>query len=310
MSLPQFKALADETRLRLARILFYYELSVNELVQILNMGQSRVSRHLKILAEAGLLRSRRDGLWVFYSAPAEGSERDFLHAVMPFIPKDSVCRSDLDMAANILEERARRARQFFNSIADNWDDLNYEILGDFNLSARVAEAMPRPCAVAVDLGCGTGAVLKNILSRTREGIGVDGSARMLELCKNRMETADLANGRVSLRIGELSHLPLADSEADFACINLVLHHLPRPMEIFVEIRRILAPGGILFITDFARHADEGMRLRYGDHWLGFDTDSMREHLVRAGFEIRNLENREVGRNLSLFMITAKSLRGL
>lgn len=306
MSLLQFKALADETRIRLVHILFHYELSVNELVRIMGMGQSRISRHLKILTEAGLLRSRRDGLWVFYSVPPCGENSDFLTAIEPFLPETPAMQADLNMAARMLEERASRARQFFNSVAEKWDDLNHEILGDFDLPGRVVEAMPRHCGVAVDLGCGTGAVLAAMRGRARLAIGVDGSAPMLELCRSRLARDEFAEGDVSLRIGELSHLPLADHEANFACINLVLHHLPQPMEAFGEIRRILAPHGILFLSDFLSHEDESMRKRYGDYWLGFEPGELRNFFEANGFWLYAEESRVVGRKLDLIMMAASA----
>lgn len=299
-----FKALADETRMRLASILFYYELSVNELVQILGMGQSRVSRHLKILAEAGLLRSRRDGLWVFYSVPKKTHAYEFLRAVLPFFPGNAAKDTDLYLAVQMLEERARKTRQFFNSIADDWDELNREVLGDLNLGQVVVAAMPPDCNVAVDLGCGTGVVLKQLAAESRVAIGVDGSARMLERCRTRLGAQDLADGAVSLRIGELSHLPLADHEADFACINLVLHHLGRPFEIFSEVHRVLTLRGRLFIADFKRHTDEDMRQRYGDHWLGFDPEEIEKELQGSGFRILSRESQPVGKNLEIFFLTA------
>lgn len=307
MPLLLFKALADETRLRLVNILFHYELSVNELVRILGMGQSRVSRHLKILAEAGLLKSRRDGLWVFYSAPSNGDRLDFLKAVIPFVPKNESMAGDLHFAARILEERALKTRQFFNAIADNWDDLNREVLGDFDLAGHVRAAIPRGCSVAVDLGCGTGLVLAALLSSVKIAIGVDGSARMLEMCRMRMGVNELATGHASLRIGELSHLPLADHEAGFACLNLVLHHLPRLEDVFPEIQRVIAPGGILFLADFLRHDDETMRSRYGDHWLGFDPSELEPVLAKSGFRVRSIDFRPVNRGLRLFLLQAERL---
>lgn len=303
---PFFKALSDETRLRLAHILFQYELSVNELVQIMGIGQSRVSRHLKILAEAGLLRSRRDGLWVYYSVPPAGRARGFLAAVLPFLPENAQFSADLAHAAQALEERIRKTRQFFNVIADDWDVLNHEIIDDFDLPGRVLAAMPDDCQVAVDLGCGTGEIMARILGRAAQVIGVDGSARMLELCKSRLGASEKENGAVSLRIGELNHLPLADREANFACLNLVLHHLAQPEAIFPEIYRIMRPGGKFFLADFHTHQDESMRVRYGDHWLGFDCGKICAALEIAGFEILNTENAPVGRNLELFLITAKN----
>lgn len=303
MALSLLKALADDTRLRIAHILAHYELSVNELARILGMGQSRVSRHLKILSEASLLRFRRDGLWVFYSGAQSGRGLDFLQAVLPFIGENVVYQQDMDLAAQILEERARRTRQFFNAIADDWDALNHEILGDFNLAEHVAQAMPPQCGAAVDLGCGTGEVLTRMLANTNLAIGVDGSARMLDLCRTRLG-ANRLSGQFSLRIGELSHLPLADNEADFACINLVLHHLPKPEEIFTEILRVLRPGGVLFLADFKQHNDETMRIRYGDHWLGFDDAEIEKLLQENNFKILSHIIQPVDKGLNLFIIKA------
>lgn len=307
MSLAHFKALSDETRLRLVHILLHYELSVNELVHILDMGQSRVSRHLKILTEAGLLTSRRDGLWVFYATPRTGEENDFLRAVIPFVHADASMRADLNMAAQILEERALKTRQFFNAIAEDWDELNREVLGSFDLPEAVCASVPKGCGTAVDLGCGTGAVLAKLLPLAHSVIGVDGSARMLEICRRRFTPEDLADSRVSLRIGELSHLPLRDHEADFACINLVLHHLSDPQECLSEIRRILAPGGTLFVADFLRHTDETMRNRYGDRWLGFEETELAASLAAAGLTTRNCIRQPVGRNMTLLLLSAEAL---
>ena len=223
-----FKALSDETRLRLTYVLERYELSVNELVSILEMGQSRVSRHLKILTEAGLLSSRRDGLWVFYSSVKEGEGAAFLKAAMPFLDEDAEMRADVEMAARIIEDRALKTRQFFNTIAEHWDTLSREVLGGFDLAGAVCDTMPEGCDTSVDLGCGTGIVLERMRGRARQIIGVDGSPRMLELSRRRLAGVEGEPEGVSLRIGELSHLPLRDCEADFASINMVLHHLSNP----------------------------------------------------------------------------------
>ncbi len=306
MGLLFFKALADETRLRLANILLHYELSVNELVQILNMGQSRVSRHLKILSEAGLLLSRRDGLWVFYQSPKTGRAREFLDAALPFVTPSQIFSSDLEMAARVIEERVNRTRQFFNGVAEHWDELNREVLGDFDLSNAVINALPQPCGTAVDLGCGTGGVLKALLEKSQMIIGVDGSAKMLELCKRRFEADKLTDDVVSLRIGELRHLPLADKEADFACLNLVLHHLPSPANSLAEVFRIMAPNGILFLSEFKRHNDETMRNRYGDQWLGFEEMELQGFLKLAGFTLLGIHEQPVRNNHKLFLITARA----
>ena len=301
-ALRYLKALADETRLRLALVLYHYELSVNELVSLLNMGQSRISRHLKILTEAGLLHSRRDGLWVFYSAENDGPGREFLNNVIPFMLDDEASRADLDMAARIIEERALKTRQFFNEIADDWDEMNREILGDFSLPDVILRAVPENCGVAADLGCGTGEVLEHLRGACRELIGVDGSPRMLELARRRFD--DHMEG-ISLRIGELDYLPLRDGEADFICINLVLHHLSRPSAALGEIARGLHPGGLVLVTDFDQHPQESMRTLYGDRWLGFPLDDLSAAMARAGLSIVDYRRQPVKKELALHLILAR-----
>ena len=292
-----FKALSDETRLRLVYILLHYELSVNELVHILDMGQSRVSRHLKILTEAGLLGSRRDGLWVFYAAPKTGERHDLLRALMAFVQPDAHMRADLAMAAQMLEERAfQKTRQFFNAIAENWDELNNEVLGDFDLPAAVCAAVPQGCGTAVDLGCGTGAVLARLLPLAHGVIGVDGSARMLEICRRRFAPEDLSAERVSLRIGDLSHLPLRDHEADFACINLVLHHLSQPAEALAKSGGSCScPAGGCSWRIFCAIPTRPCGNRYGDRWLGFAEDALATVLQKAGFAAHSAVREPVGR---------------
>ena len=300
-ALRAFKALADETRLRLLGVLLRYELSVNELVSLLGMGQSRVSRHLKILAESGLIVPRRDGLRVFYSAVATDEGRVFLDAMRVFLG-DGVYAADVDMARRIIEDRARKTRQFFNAIAGDWDTLSREVLGAFDLPGAVAEAVPEECAMAVDLGCGTGMVLERLRGRARQVIGVDGSLRMLELARRRF-SAD-ARG-VSLRVGELDHLPLRDGEGDFVCLNMVLHHVSDPLAALREIHRVIQPGGLLLISDFDRHEHERMRTAYGDQWLGFDQEALFALLSEAGLKPERCSRRPVEQGLVLNLIVAR-----
>lgn len=320
-----FKALSDKTRLRLVYVLSRYELSVNELVTMLEMGQSRVSRHLKILTEAGLLTSRRDGLWVFYSAVNEGIGADFLKAISPFLD-DQEMHADMEMAARILEDRAMKTKQFFNSIASHWDTLSSEVLGDFDLAAAVCERIPKNCGTAVDLGCGTGLVLAKMREYARQVIGVDSSPRMLTLSRRRFDPegreifreerlaypsccSDIPRNSnlapLSLRIGEIDHLPLRDEEADFASMNMVLHHLSDPTLALSEIKRILRPSGLLLITDFDRHDQERMRTDYGDRWLGFDKLMLEKFLHASGFTLLSCERIPVEQELALNVTLAK-----
>ena len=125
---------------------------------------------------------------------------------------------------------------------------------------------------------------------------------MLELARRRFASE---GERVSLRIGDLSHLPLRDGEADFASLNMVLHHVPQPEEVLEELRRALAPGGLLVLTDFTTHSDEPMRSEYGDHWLGFDRHTLHDYLARAGFTVLESSLAPVERGLALHIIVAR-----
>ncbi len=311
VALNYFKALADETRLRLLHVLAHYELSVNELVSILQMGQSRISRHLKILTEAHLLQWRRDGLWVFYTVSKEGAAQEFIKNILPFVDASALMQNDVHLGARCIEERALRTRQFFNAIAEDWDMLNEEILGSFDLAGAVCNAMPKPCALAVDLGCGTGTVLEKLLPKAAAVVGVDGSPRMLELARRRFAPENMPTShenhaeRVSLRIGELDHLPLRDGEADFACINLVLHHLSNPVHTLKEVQRILRPGGFVFIADFDKHTNEKMRENFGDRWLGFDEQTLQNFVQEAGLTLAHVQRTPVQKNLDLLLVLAE-----
>ena len=160
----------------------------------------------------------------------------------------------------------------------------------------------RPCDTGVDLGCGTGEVLELLRHNCSEVIGVDGSPRMLELARRRFGE-DSAG--VSLRIGELDHLPLRDGEADFACINLVLHHLSRPQDALREIARVVRPDGLLLVSDFDRHQQENMRAVYGDRWLGFTREDMDAMLRGAGFETVEYRREEVKLGLALHLVLTR-----
>ncbi len=302
-TLKALKALADETRLRITAILWRYELSVNELVSLLNMGQSRISRHLKILTDAKILQTRRDGLWAFYKVSDQDFDKIFLDHIFKQIAQD--VQSDLDMALKIIEERAVKTRQFFNSIADDWDELNRKVLGSYSLADNINNYIPKNCHTAVDLGCGTGEVLGKLLEVSDFVIGVDGSARMLELARRRFSRDKDLIAKLSLRIGELDHLPLRDFEAQFACINLVLHHLSDPQIAINEIARILEPQGYIFISDFVQHKTEAMRQTYGDRWLGFSTESLEQFLTTAGFTVVDHHIQQVDMDLKLHLLLAQ-----
>ncbi|MCW7753850.1 metalloregulator ArsR/SmtB family transcription factor [Desulfobotulus sp. H1] len=294
------KALSDPTRIRLIHILDHHELSVNEIVAVMGMGQSRISRHLKILTDAGLLSCRRDGVWAFYGVPAEGSGRDFVVSVREWMRKEPELAADRVRAAEVLEARRRSTSRFFDTIATDWDALRREILGDFDLNACLLSAAGRP-RLAVDLGCGTGELLQGLARQAGSVIGVDYSMEMLAEAERRFRAAGL---HADLRLGAIEHLPVADGVADLAIISLALHHLPDPEGGIRDAARILVPGGVLLLADFDKHDKEFLRERFGDRWLGFQQETIARFLEGAGFDLTKLDSFSLPSSLSLSLYHA------
>lgn len=296
-----FKSLADETRLRIFNVLIQYEFNVNELVQVMGMGQSRISRHLKILAESGLLRHRRDGSYVYYQAITNERTRKLVEFIQESGAVDPEFHADLQRAEQILEERKRRTQRFFASVAKHWDRIKEEVFGDFDLSSVIRGKTPSGQQVIVDLGCGTGELLLELLDTAQTVIGVDATPKMLEQARKRMNSH---GSSIDLRLGELEHLPLKDQEADSAVINMVLHHLPTPALGIREASRILRPGGRFIIADFAKHNLESVRDKYGGPWLGFTKEEIEEWLSDAGFHLESMDSYDVLQGLRVQVFVA------
>jgi ubiquinone/menaquinone biosynthesis C-methylase UbiE len=298
-----FKALSDETRLRLLNLALNFELNVNELVRILNMGQSRISHHLKILTDGGLLTIRRDGLWAFYSAISNSRGAAFINAIRYLFEEDTLFKKDLQEAEKCISERSTRTARFFEDQAKNWEILKQEITGDLDLNQKIIGALPSVQTI-VDLGCGTGDLLPYLRTKAANIIGVEKSISMLE--EARMHYEDDGD-RIEIRIGELEHLPLRDEEADMAITNMVLHHLPEPKKAFDEAYRVLRKQGWLFIIDFLSHRDESMRQRFGDVWLGFSKETLEKWLKASGFSIRSIEHFSLKNGLKGFLMESHKI---
>ena len=290
-----FKALADITRLRLVNILLHYELSVNEIVSILEMGQSRVSRHLKILTDVGFLECRRDGVWAFYFIIKTGPGRELIDSIKYLLDQEPLLREDILHAEHIVQDRKLETVRFFNEIASKWDLLKKEILGDFNLNDNIINEISE-CDVAVDLGCGTGELMAKLKTAANVVIGVDSSSNMLEMARERLDTG---GDEFDLRLGELEHLPLKNGEADCAVISMVLHHLSKPETVIAEICRVLRKNGTLVVVDYDNHEDEDMRKIYGDRWLGFSRDEVENILTAHGLRIDRIQSFNIQKQLTL-----------
>lgn len=294
------KALADETRARLVNILLEYELNVGEIVQVMQMGQSRISRHLKILSESGLVDVRREGLWAFYRASEEGPGRSFLDGVSALLEGETDLNRDRNRAEKVIRERTAATRQFFDEIAPEWDRMTAEVLGDLDLSTEIRKRLTK-CDCAADIGCGTGDMLEILSKSATQVIGVDNSPKMLELAEERFS----GDARMSLRIGEMTHLPLRDWEADCTVMSLVLHHLASPLDALKEVGRVLKIGGKLLVAEFDQHENELMRSEYGDRRLGIPREKMLEWFQAARFDVNAVTEFQVNMGLVVVVYEAE-----
>jgi ArsR family transcriptional regulator len=276
-----FKALADPCRLRLTAVLLAGEFTVQELTGIMAMGQSRISRHLKILTEAGVLSVKRQGTWSYFRV-GDGNRfftgiRTVFEREMATVPER---QRDLSAVAVVLEERRRRSREFFDQHARQWDDLARTLLPVPDYRQRLLELVPHGGTV-LEIGVGTGGLLRELATRAEKVIGVDHSPAMLEEAGRTVAESGLSG--IELRLGEMTHLPLPTAAVGCLVANMVLHHAADPAAVLVEFRRVLAPGGTLLLADLARHERESAREQLADQWLGFEEPELQSWLAAAGF---------------------------
>ena len=274
-------ALGDATRSRMLLLLERHELTVGELCAILQLPQSTVSRHLKTLADAGWVSSRRDGTSRYYTLALD--ERDDRARRLWMLLRDQVrttrgADQDTRRLTTVLNSRQAKSQQFFESAAAQWDKLRQDLFGrGFHLQALPA-LLDRACVVG-DLGCGTGELSAALAPFVRRVIAVDRSGDMLRAAQRRV--SDMPN--VEVRKGELQDLPIADGELDAVTLVLVLHHLPDPAAALQEAARVLKPGGRLLVADMLPHDREEYRQQMGHVWLGFGDDQITRLCAAAGF---------------------------
>jgi ArsR family transcriptional regulator len=277
-----FRTLGDPTRVRILALLEREELAVHELMEALGMAQSRVSRHLGILRDAGLLRDRREGTYALYrfERPPDGPWASAWALARRELERDPAAERDRLALARVLEARAAKSRSFFDSVGPEWDALR-KVWNDDTLRARaLARVLPRDL-VALDLGTGTGTLALELAGAGMRVVAVDHSKAMLDATRRKVEAS---GARVELRLGEAESLPLADAEVDVAFAHLVLQYLPAPARALSELARVVKPGGAVVVVDFVRHDREWMRQELGVVWMGFAPDEVADGLAAAGLE--------------------------
>jgi ubiquinone/menaquinone biosynthesis C-methylase UbiE/DNA-binding transcriptional ArsR family regulator len=285
--LAALRAVAEPTRLRLLVLCSRGELTVSELAQILGQSQPRVSRHLKLLCEAGLLDRFREGSWVFYRLTASGAAGGLArHLVAACGERDPTLALDLQRLAAIKQQRAERAAAYFSENAPRWDHIRSLYIDEREVEAAltdiVCRTQPRDL---LDIGTGTGRILEILGPQVGQAIGIDMSREMLAVARVNLERAGAVNGTV--RLGDMYQLPLPDASFDAVVIHQVLHYADRPASAIAEAARMLRPNGVLAVVDFAPHLLEFLRTEHAHRRLGFADGEVADWCRAAGLTTEN-----------------------
>jgi ubiquinone/menaquinone biosynthesis C-methylase UbiE/DNA-binding transcriptional ArsR family regulator len=274
-------ALADPTRSRLLLALERNELSVNELRSILQLPQSTISRHLKMLSAEGWVEARAEGTSRHYRLATDSLDqatRRLWHIVRDEVMHSSAAEHDARRTQAVLAERSTRSQQFFSTSAGQWDKMRLELFGrraDVALLGLLDESW-----TVADLGCGTGAITQSLAPFVERVIAVDESGAMLSAARKRLHGME----NVDIRTGRLEALPLADQEVDVALLFLVLHYVTDPARVISEAVRVLKPGGRLLVLDMMPHDRQDLRQAMGHQWQGFDAATLGAWMQAAGLE--------------------------
>lgn len=284
--LAMLRAAADPTRLRLLLLLFKAELTVSEITEVVGQSQPRVSRHLKLLCDAGLLDRIKEGAWVFY----RGSERAQATALARVLSQlsaadsDPMLRDDAQRLEQIRAERAQQAAKYFAANAADWEKIRALHVPESEVEQRVVSLLRRgPLDQVLDAGTGTGRMLELLTPHIQRGIGIDSSPEMLTIARDRLAKAGILNCQV--RRGDVYRLPFGDGDArrgfDAVLFHQVLHFLDDPQAAIREAARVLRYGGRILIADFAPHSLEFLRTDYAHRRLGFASSEV-EGWFKAG----------------------------
>jgi ubiquinone/menaquinone biosynthesis C-methylase UbiE/DNA-binding transcriptional ArsR family regulator len=290
------RVLSDETRLRILRLCDGEELNVHELTHILGMAQPRVSNHLRLLKDAGLLYNRREGTWAYYRMPG-GADSPLPEATTKiwtetkaWMKSGALHPGDLERRAETLRTRNAPAKKYFDAVGADWDNVSVRLLDEPMRERALLTGLPPSDKTVADIGAGTGQSFSVLAPLVGKLIAIEPSDKMRLEAQRRIGEHGWTN--IEIREGSLEDLPLGDGETDAAFCNMVLHHSPRPAAAIAEAARGLKPGGKLTICDFASHSADWMRDALADFWLGFDPETLANWMQRAGLE--NIRTTQLG----------------
>ena len=282
--LAGLRAAAEPTRLRLLTLCAQNELTVSELTSILGQSQPRVSRHLKLLCDGGLLERFREGNWVFYRL-ARGNDRPVAERLTELVPQaDPTILRDRERLAAIERDREQSAATYFARNAHRWAEIRGLHVAEGEVERRLLDVVEHgPVGDLLDIGTGTGRMLEIFGARVNRAVGLDLSRDMLAVARVNLERAQLRN--CTVRHGDMYALPFAVPSFDLVILHQVLHFAERPAEAVIEAARVLRSRGRLLIVDFAPHEQEALRENHAHRRLGFADAEVREWVAKAGLEM-------------------------
>jgi ubiquinone/menaquinone biosynthesis C-methylase UbiE len=280
VSLAALRAIAEPTRLRIVALLQHGECSVTDLCEILGQSQPRISRHLRLLHEAGVITRHREGTWAFHRLANTPALSPLIAAAIPD-REDHTLRIDLERLGEVRVRRAAAADDHFAAVAPLWDTERSLLVGDDIIEARLLNTVGEgPFDTVVDVGTGTGRMLELLAQRARRLIGLDANHTMLSVARANLERAGIHHAE--LHHGDLHNPPVGVDGGDLVIVHQVLHHLDDPDRSLTHIARLVRPGGRLVIVDLAPHSDEKMRTHHAHRRLGFSTEQIDGWLAEAG----------------------------
>jgi ubiquinone/menaquinone biosynthesis C-methylase UbiE/DNA-binding transcriptional ArsR family regulator len=276
------RAAGEPTRLRILALLAREELAVLEICRVLDQSQPRVSRHLKLLAEAGLVERFPDGAWVFYRLVSAGQAAELAADVLARLDRtDPILARDGERLSEVWAERATEAGEYFARNAARWDEIRSLYVSETDVEAAVLKAAgPGPYRRLVDLGSGTGRMLTLLGPHAEQALGLDLSQQMLNIARNQVTEAGLKG--CELRHGDIFGTRLPDASADLVVVHQVLHYLADPAAAVREAGRIVAEGGRLVVVDFAPHGLEFLREQHQHRRLGFTDAEIARWFAEGG----------------------------
>ena len=273
-SVDVLKAAGEPTRLRLLALLFEGDLTVTDMTEILGQSQPRISRHLKLLTEAGLIERFQEGAWAYFRLRSDGRPHELVRQIISAVsPADPLLSRDHERLLSVKQARAERAQVYFSENAASWDELRSLHISDEQVEAALLELVgSTPFDSMLDLGTGTGRMLQLFSPLYRRGIGIDASRDMLAVARSNLEREDISHA--SVRHADLLNLPLERGTFNLVTIHQVLHFLHNPEDAIAQAARMLMPGGRMVIVDFAPHDLDHLRDDHAHVRLGFKADTL------------------------------------